>query len=430
MRPTTFSRFVVTAVVVVAAAVLPGCGSSATGGSGGATLTLWHNYGTYSNATATDQLVAAFEKKNPGITIEVVSQPQDNYYPLLQSATIANTGPDLAVMWTGLYALKYKNLLVNLKGVVSDSLLANEKSIGYTAPDFDPKQGSLVVPSDTQYYIGFYNKKLFAKAGITAVPRTWDQLYAACAKLKKVGVTPLTYGNGGATGATFVPWYDASYLLAALYTPTQLTELYSGKTPWTDPKIQAQLGKWQQLSKRGYINDDALTSRTNFRDFETGKAAMIVDGSFDAAQFSKALGGDLAAFAPPFSDQPVKQVVEFAGGGYAITKSSQHRADAAKFLNFLGTPEASAIFEANRLIPNLVGYQPKDALSKQLTSFAASGGYTPYPMLDNIVQPEVVDVGSRQLPSVLASGKTPDAALSPLQAALLALPADRRGPIK
>lgn len=426
----TFTRLAATALAVVAAAGLSACSSSGTGASGGAALTLWHNYGTYSNAAATDQLVAAFEKKNPGITIKVVSQPQDNYYPLLQSATIADQGPDLAVMWTGLYALKYQNLLVNLKGVVSDSLLANEKSIAYTAPNFDPKQGSLVVPSDTQYYIGFYNKKLFAKAGITAVPRTWDELYAACAKLKKIGVTPLTYGNGGATGATFVPWYDASYLLAALYTPTQLTELYSGKIPWTDPKIQAQLGKWQQLSTRGYINDDALTSSTNFRDFATGKAAMIVDGSFDAAQFQKALGGDLAAFAPPFSDQPIKQVVEFAGGGYAITKSSKHRADAAKFLDFLGTSEASAILEANGLIPNLVGYQPKDALAKQLIGFAANDGYTQYPMLDNIVQPEVADVGSRQLPSVLTGGRTSDAALSALQAALQALPADRRGQLK
>jgi hypothetical protein len=41
----------------------------------GVTLTLWHNYGTEGNAVATKNLVAAFEKANPDITIKVVSQP-------------------------------------------------------------------------------------------------------------------------------------------------------------------------------------------------------------------------------------------------------------------------------------------------------------------------------------------------------------------
>ncbi len=52
----------------------------------GVTLTLWHNYGTEGNAVATKNLVAAFEKANPDITIKVVSQPADNYFALFQAA--------------------------------------------------------------------------------------------------------------------------------------------------------------------------------------------------------------------------------------------------------------------------------------------------------------------------------------------------------
>lgn len=430
MKHHTLRRLVALGLTAAGVTAMAACSGGVGSTGGDTTLTLWHNYGTYSNAKATEDLVAAFQKDNPTIRINIVSQPQDNYYPLLQSASIARTGPDLAVMWTGLYALKYQNLLVNLKGVVPDSALAQQKSISYTAPGFDPTRGSLVMPSDTQFYIGFYNKKLFAQAGIKAVPRTWDELYAACQKLKLIGVIPLAYGNGGATGATFVPWYDASYLLSALFSPEQLSSLYNGQISWTDPQIQGQLEKWQQLGKRGYTNRDVLTSSTNFRAFQTGKAAMIIDGSFDAAQFEKALGSDVAAFVPPFSDRPVKQVVEFAGGGFAITKSSQHRAEAAKFLEFLATPEASSILEANGLIPNLNGYQPKDPMAKQLIGFAAADGYTRYPMLDNVIQPEVVDVGSRELPSVLAGRKAPDNALTAMAQALQALPADRRGTLK
>ena len=81
-------------------------------------MTLWENYGTEQNATATKALVSAYEKLHPNITIKVVSSPADNYFPLLQAAAIAGNGPDLAVMWTGLFTLQYEAYLTNLKGVV------------------------------------------------------------------------------------------------------------------------------------------------------------------------------------------------------------------------------------------------------------------------------------------------------------------------
>ena len=81
------------------------------------TLTLWQNYGTEDNATATTNLIAAFEKLHPNITIKDVAQPGTNYFQLLQSSAISGDGPDLAVMWTGVYDLQYSSFLVNLKDV-------------------------------------------------------------------------------------------------------------------------------------------------------------------------------------------------------------------------------------------------------------------------------------------------------------------------
>ncbi len=37
---------------------------------------------------------------------------------------------------------------------------------------------------------------------------------------------------------------------------------------------------------------------------------MIIDGTWDLPTFQKALGKDVAAFVPPFSDTPIKGVVE------------------------------------------------------------------------------------------------------------------------
>jgi len=430
-------RALAVAVVGIIAVGLTACASSSGGGASGGggsvaagdtTLTLWHNYGTEANATATNELVAAFEAKNPTIKIKVISQPADNYFPLLQSATISHTGPDLAVMWTGLFALKYQNLLVNLKGLVPQADLDKQKGLQFTAPGFDPSQGSLVMPLDDQLYIGYYNKALFHKAGITSVPRTWDELFAASAKLKAAGIEPLVYGNGGqALGAEFLPWYDMSYLAAGVMQPDQLKELYSGKTAWNSPALTSQLTRWATLQQRGYTNNDVLTKTDNLANFTSGKAAMIIDGTWDLPTFQKALGKDVAAFIPPFTDTPAKGVVEYSGDGFAITKSSAHQAAAAKFLQFITTPQASDIIANVGLIPNVNGYTDADPLAQQMLDFAAKDGYTRYPMLDNVVQPEVVDAGSKFLPSVLAGNASPGSALSTLASTLNNLPAARRG---
>ena len=85
---------------------------------GPVTLTLWHNYGTEQNAVATKNLVAAYEKLHPNVTINVVSQPADNYFALLKAAAISQTGPDIAVQWTGLFTLQDTSYLSKLTGLV------------------------------------------------------------------------------------------------------------------------------------------------------------------------------------------------------------------------------------------------------------------------------------------------------------------------
>src|ERR1700684_191343 len=116
------------AALAAAALLAAGCGSSSGGSSGSSnapvTLTIWHNYGTEQNATALQNLAKAFHKLHPSIKVDVVSQPADNYFAQLQAAAVSKDGPDLAVMWTGLFTLQYKNFLVNLKGKVPAADLA------------------------------------------------------------------------------------------------------------------------------------------------------------------------------------------------------------------------------------------------------------------------------------------------------------------
>ena len=424
------------AAVAAAALLLAGCSPAAPtstkgSGSGPVTLTLWHYYGTEQNAVAVDKLTAEYHALHPNVSFKIVSQPGDSYFSLLQASAISKTGPDLAVMWTGTFTLKYKSLLTNLKGLVPSADLAQLGGLRWMSDGYNANNGPYVLPLENQFYMGFYNKKAFAAAGLASVPTTWSQLAEACTKLKAAGYAePLVYGNGGQSlGAEFYPWYDASYLMIGAYSVSQLGDLYSGKIPWTSPTIQSQLQKWASLKSSGCTNSDVLTKTNNLDDFTSGKAAMVVDGTWDTSKFTDALGSNVAAFVPPFSDKPIKGVVEFPGDGLSITSYSPHKVAAAAFLDWLTTPAAAKIIDKAGLISDVVGESTSNPVNQQMLDFAAKQGYTQYPMLDNIVQGDVVDAGSKLLPSILAGTVSTSSGLSQLEQAWQSLPASQKKPI-
>jgi ABC-type glycerol-3-phosphate transport system substrate-binding protein len=377
---------------------------------------------------ATKNLVAAFEKLHPDISIRVVSQPADNYFALLQSSAISHTSPDLAVMWTGLFDLKYAKFLLNLKPYFSSAETSKLNGIAYMAPDFNLKNGFLVMPLENQFYIGFYNKALFAKAGLSGPPTSWSQLYSDCAALKAKGITPMVYGaDTQGLGQTFYPFYDFSYAMAGILSPAQWRGLYSGATSWTSPKVVSQLTKWAALRTKGCTNPDVLTKSGILDTFASGKAAMIVDGNWDTATLQKGLGKNLAPFAPPYSDGKQHGVIQYPGDGFSVMKASKHSKEAVEFLKFMMTPQASKIIGAAGLIPDVKGATTDNPVANQMLDLAAKGGLEPYPMLDNVIQSEVVDVASKQLVAAFGGTTSPTKALASMQAALKGLPADRKG---
>jgi raffinose/stachyose/melibiose transport system substrate-binding protein len=390
------------------------------------TLTLWHNYGTEANATVTDALVKAYTAKNPNVTIEVIPQPAANYFALLKAAAVAGSGPDLMTMWTGLFALQNQTYLEPLNQYIPTETLKSFNGIDWCSKGLSLDQGAICVPLDMQHYNGFYNKDLFAKAGITSFPTNWTEFLAACEKLKAAGILPLAYGPGGqALNAGFYPYYDLSYMM--MYLPVaQWKDLYSGKIPWTDPAIVAQLTKWASLKSKGYTNPDVLNG-DSVAMFEAGQAAMTLEGSWDYKEFQDKLGDKVGVFVPPFTDTQAKGVVEFPGNGFGVTSYSQHKAEAAAFLAWMATPEAQKIIADGGLIPVVAGTSATEPLANAMLDFAATQGYTRYPMIDNVIQPEVQDVATKSLNAVFNGTMTPQDATKAMDAALNALPADRRG---
>lgn len=412
------------------AAVLASCGSaqaaSTPSTSAKVNLVLWQNLGNGTQAQMVPVLIKAFEKTHPNITITNVQQPRANYFALLQAAAVSKSGPDLVNMWTGLFTMQYKSYLEPLSKYVPKSDLANVNGLQWSNVGFSKTSNPYVIPLQQQFYIGFYNKALFQKVGISSAPQDWTQLFADCKLLKAAGTTCIEEGTQNLSGE-FYPWYNLSYLMAGILTPQQWEGLYNGTIKWTNPKIVAQLNEWHKLYADGYVNSNALTATNVQSNFLNGSAAMIIKGNWDTSQFYSTLGKNVGVFAPPYSNKPMHSVVEFAGNGLAITSYSSHKQAAAQFLQFLTTPQAGKIVAQSGLIPDVNGVPATNPLASQMISMVTKQGYTVYPMLDNVTAPGVVTAGSSVMPDMLVGGVSAQNAASSLDQAWTQLPSSERG---
>src|SRR5262249_34888296 len=135
----------------------------------------------------------------------------------------------------------------------------------------------------------------------------------------------------------------------------------------------------------------------------------------------------VAAFVPPFSDSPIKGVVDFAGDGLSMMNYSPHKAQAAEFLTFMTTTKAAAIINAAGLIPAINGTSTTNPVNQEMLNFVSQDAMTAYPVLDNVVQGNIVNIGSKFLPSVLGGSESISKAQQAMLTTLQQLPASQRG---
>ena len=80
---------------------------------------------------------------------------------------------------------------------------------------------------------------------------------------------------------------------------------------------------------------------------------------------------------------------------------SKNQDAAAQFLDFMTTDQAVKIVNDGGLIPAIVGTPTSNPVNQEMLDMVAQQGMTAYPMLDNVIQGDVVDAGTKSLPSVL-----------------------------
>lgn len=174
-----------TALVATLALAATACGGdSGSGKADGPTTITWWDTSNATNEAATYQaLVKEFEKANTGIKVKYVNVPFDQAQNKFDTAAGAKGAPDVLrseVGWTPAFAKKGYFLPLDGTEALKDQAKFQPNLLKQA--QFDGKTYGVPLVTDTLAFV--YNKALFAKAGITKAPTTWDELKKDAAAVK------------------------------------------------------------------------------------------------------------------------------------------------------------------------------------------------------------------------------------------------------
>ncbi|SFK27748.1 ABC transporter substrate-binding protein [Cellulomonas sp. KH9] len=197
------------AVAMIATACASGSGGNeeAEGDGDNVTLTWWHNSNTGVGKDYYDQMADQFETDHPGVTVEVSAMAHEDMLTKLDAAFQSGDQPDV-FMERGGGELK-AHVEAGLVKDITDSAADTISAIGGSVAGWQVEGKTYALPFSLGVVGFWYNKAIFADAGITAAPTTMDELYAAIDTLKAAGIEPISVGAGDKWPAAHYWYYFA-----------------------------------------------------------------------------------------------------------------------------------------------------------------------------------------------------------------------------
>jgi len=197
-----------TAVALTAAlGLLAGCssgGGEAADDGDANTLTWWHNSNTAPGKDYYEQVAADFEEANPGVTITISAMQHEDMLTKLNAAFQTGDTPDVFMERGGgeLAAHVEAGLVKDLTEGASDEI----EMLGGAVAGWQVDGQTYSLPFSMGVVGFWYNKALFADAGITTPPTTMAELDEAVDALKAAGTEPIALGAGDKWPAAHY-WY-------------------------------------------------------------------------------------------------------------------------------------------------------------------------------------------------------------------------------
>jgi len=382
---------VIVCLVFFSAAVFAGGNQESAGANAEEKITLKWQIWVTPNLTRAfyEDIAAAFEAENPKVDVELVEATATGSagsMDFIRNRLAAGDVPDLWSNFTDIPSFADAGHLWEFPA--GDPDLAKVKNLMSTA--YNGKLYSIGTALQPQS-IMYYNKKLWAEAGLTKndIPRTWNELESVCGKIKNAGMVPII------TGGEWVPITFFDYFVGPQITkehPNLWAEIYSGEMKWNNPEIVEILSFMDKLVKKGYIIEGALSIgyAQLEKAFLTEEAVMYPMGSwFTAAEAAADKDWETGCFAVPTKDGEINMTRSGGyGNGFVIYSGSEHPELAFKLLKkvVLDPVFGAKFIEADGLFSNLeppLTY-PMSYLQKELAAEIAELDYS-YPIIQHVL---------------------------------------------
>ncbi|MDO4614851.1 MAG: extracellular solute-binding protein [Lachnospiraceae bacterium] len=270
------------------------------------------------------------------VDIEEIAGDQA-YVDKMKTLYTSNSLPD--VISTGGYNLidSMSDQMVDLTDYIDEDFRNSLYENGWEVNSRDGKIYG--IPYSRQIIGYYYNKELFAQAGIEAAPTTWEEFFDVCDKLLAAGITPLSMDTADSGWCT-------SLLLGAMIAQTDEGEEFMNTLLPTDynteefinaaAMIQELFQKYTTSNAVGGAYEDAASN------FFMGNTAMIANGPWMVSDFYDDTMVE-AGFADKIGTAAFPGNVMYNSGkiGFNIAAKSEETIEAAvTFCEFLTSAES------------------------------------------------------------------------------------------
>ncbi|HZG76998.1 MAG TPA: extracellular solute-binding protein [Paenibacillus sp.] len=304
-------------------------------------------------------LIDLYMQENPNVTIKIETLSPDPQYQDKIKVYAASDGlPDIFSSWGNTNFLKP----LVASGAVAAIDTADLGGHGFVdaalgAFTFDGKLYGF--PRNSDFWVMYYNKQIFADNGLT-VPQTEADLAKAIETLKAKDIVPIAMDGRDAWVSGI--WFDTMLQRVSGSWETAQKAM-DGSGTYDDPATVAAataMQRWVDLGAfgEGFLNQDYGMARNMFGQ---GKAAMYMMGNWEMGMaadenFPEEVRGNIGAFALPALDGgqgKASDLPAWFGGGYSVSEKSENKEAAIAFLKWMFKPEhwAKGVWENGITFP-------------------------------------------------------------------------------
>ena len=361
----------VLAVSMLAAVILPGCGSDENSGKTEIEILQYKPEA----ATYFDQVEEQFNATHDDIHL-TISSPNDAS-TIMRTRFIREDYPDIIGIGGDINYSYYVD--ADILADVSDYEGLSDVKQSYIDIlenlEITPKDGTYGVPYVANAAGILYNKDMFEEHG-WEIPESWSELIDLCEDIQAEGILPFYFGFRD-TWTCLAPWNSLAVDLAPADTCQQVN---AGETTFSEEYVEVaekclELVSYGPEDPFAYGYNDACTA------FANGESAMYPIGSYAVPQIlSVNPEMNIDSFVTPGNDDPSKNTLNSGVDlMFAVTAECENKEAAYEVLDFLMADEnIQAYIDDQNAVPCKDGDFDLAPMLDGMTPFIESGNMTDY----------------------------------------------------